>query len=323
MEEQRGEEEWVMWGSAGRRRIIRQSASWEEQAFARDAAANANLGGCVWPPRFYTCSFCQREFRSAQALGGHMNVHRRDRARLRQRQTSSSSSPSHQEEEAEAPQDQQAGPYYTSFSKPSTTSTDNTTCSNDILLLARDQETIKKRVPRQQVQVVADQDEDEPAGRRYKRRRLGLVDQLPSSCEGGDHHHQGSGLVVKNWLRTAGYSHHGGRSRCRCRKIMAMAGGSSKEVDEEKQTEQDRWKGLAYDISDDQQDITRGKGLVDSLFQAPMGDGTHEARVPQPGSQNVQPGQHHGHISKNLMKLPNIQGKSFQCDLVFAKMGIK
>jgi hypothetical protein len=68
---------------------------------------------------------------------------------------------------------------------------------------------------------------------------------------------------------------------------MAMAGGSSKEVDEEKQTEQDRWKGLAYDISDDQQDITRGKGLVDSLFQAPMGDGTHEARVPQPGSQNV------------------------------------
>ncbi|EAY81919.1 hypothetical protein OsI_37097 [Oryza sativa Indica Group] len=132
----------------------------------------------------------------------------------------------------------------------------------------------------------------------------------------------GSGLVVKNWLRTAGYSHHGGRSRCRCRKIMAMAGGSSKEVDEEKQTEQDRWKGLAYDISDDQQDITRGKGLVDSLFQAPMGDGTHEARVPQPGSQNVQPGQHHGHISKNLMKLPNIQGKSFQCELVFAKMGI-
>ncbi|KAL1804015.1 hypothetical protein DCAR_0935704 [Daucus carota subsp. sativus] len=35
-----------------------------------------------WPPRSYTCSFCKREFRSAQALGGHMNVHRRDRARL-------------------------------------------------------------------------------------------------------------------------------------------------------------------------------------------------------------------------------------------------
>lgn len=38
----------------------------------------------VWPPRIYSCNFCDREFRSAQALGGHMNVHRRDRARLRQ-----------------------------------------------------------------------------------------------------------------------------------------------------------------------------------------------------------------------------------------------
>ncbi|XP_056682638.1 zinc finger protein 11-like [Spinacia oleracea] len=35
-----------------------------------------------WPPRSYTCSFRKREFRSAQALGGHMNVHRRDRAQL-------------------------------------------------------------------------------------------------------------------------------------------------------------------------------------------------------------------------------------------------
>ncbi|KAG9441443.1 hypothetical protein H6P81_017297 [Aristolochia fimbriata] len=40
--------------------------------------------GFSWPPRSYSCSFCRREFRSAQALGGHMNVHRRDRARLRQ-----------------------------------------------------------------------------------------------------------------------------------------------------------------------------------------------------------------------------------------------
>ncbi|KAL2533776.1 zinc finger protein 10 [Abeliophyllum distichum] len=56
--------------------------SWEEQAFAEDASGP--LGGCIWPPRSYNCSFCGREFRSAQALGGHMNVHRRDRARLRQ-----------------------------------------------------------------------------------------------------------------------------------------------------------------------------------------------------------------------------------------------
>ncbi|CAL9187891.1 unnamed protein product [Musa hybrid cultivar] len=55
--------------------------SWEEQAFARDSAGD--LGSCVWPPRSYSCSFCGREFRSAQALGGHMNVHRRDRAMLK------------------------------------------------------------------------------------------------------------------------------------------------------------------------------------------------------------------------------------------------
>ncbi|XVF08144.1 hypothetical protein REPUB_Repub06bG0200600 [Reevesia pubescens] len=59
--------------------------SWEEQAFAEDAAGS--LGGCIWPPRSYSCSFCGREFRSAQALGGH-NVHRRDRARLKQSPTS-------------------------------------------------------------------------------------------------------------------------------------------------------------------------------------------------------------------------------------------
>ncbi|KAF8397424.1 hypothetical protein HHK36_016340 [Tetracentron sinense] len=56
--------------------------SWEEQAFAEDASGP--LGGFIWPPRSYSCSFCRREFRSAQALGGHMNVHRRDRARLKQ-----------------------------------------------------------------------------------------------------------------------------------------------------------------------------------------------------------------------------------------------
>ncbi|KAL5569023.1 hypothetical protein UlMin_025598 [Ulmus minor] len=59
------------------------SSSWEEKAFAEDAASGS-IGGCIWPPRSYSCSFCMREFRSAQALGGHMNIHRRDRARLKQ-----------------------------------------------------------------------------------------------------------------------------------------------------------------------------------------------------------------------------------------------
>ncbi|KAK8323515.1 hypothetical protein V6Z12_A12G239100, partial [Gossypium hirsutum] len=55
--------------------------SWEVRAFAEDIG---NVLGTTWPPRSYTCSFCAREFRSAQALGGHMDVHRRDRARLHQ-----------------------------------------------------------------------------------------------------------------------------------------------------------------------------------------------------------------------------------------------
>ncbi|KAG5237544.1 hypothetical protein OIU76_012315 [Salix suchowensis] len=58
------------------------SGSWEEKAFTEDSSGH--LGGSIWPPRSYSCSFCKREFRSAQALGGHMNVHRRDRARLKQ-----------------------------------------------------------------------------------------------------------------------------------------------------------------------------------------------------------------------------------------------
>lgn len=55
--------------------------SWEVKAFEQDTTGNNIV---TWPPRSYTCTFCRREFRSAQALGGHMNVHRRDRARLHQ-----------------------------------------------------------------------------------------------------------------------------------------------------------------------------------------------------------------------------------------------
>ncbi|KAL3644944.1 hypothetical protein CASFOL_010124 [Castilleja foliolosa] len=49
-----------------------------DQSFEKDRAY-----GFSWPQRDYVCSFCKKEFKSAQALGGHMNVHRRDRARLR------------------------------------------------------------------------------------------------------------------------------------------------------------------------------------------------------------------------------------------------
>jgi len=102
---------------------------------------------------------------------------------------------------------------------------------------------------------------------------------------------------------------------------------TKKDVDESKQTHSDRWRGLAYDMSDDQQDITRGKGLVDSLFQAPTGDGTHEAVLSSyeylsqglrdySAWDNMKDGFYIApafmdklvvHLSKNFMTLPNIK----------------
>ncbi|KAH0720862.1 hypothetical protein KY290_005880 [Solanum tuberosum] len=128
----------------------------------------------------------------------------------------------------------------------------------------------------------------------------------------------------------------------------------AQEIDEKKQTDQDRWKGLVTDMSDDQQDITRGKGMVDPLFQAPVGTGTHHPVLSsyeyisqglrQYNLDNTLDGFYIApafmdklvvHITKNFLTLPNIkvplilgiwggkgQGKSFQCELVFRKMGI-
>jgi len=147
---------------------------------------------------------------------------------------------------------------------------------------------------------------------------------------------------------TSAVNYHGKSFKANRFTVMA------KDLDEGKQTDQDRWKGLGTDISDDQQDITRGKGIVDSLFQAPMGDGTHEAvlssyeylsaGMKKYDFDNTMGGFYIApafmdklvvHLAKNFMTLPNIkiplilgvwggkgQGKSFQCDLVFAKMGI-
>ncbi|CAL9089327.1 unnamed protein product [Musa textilis] len=69
----------------GRRCSSAEGESWEVRAVAEDTSG---LVGTTWPPRSYACTFCRRVFRSAQALGGHMNVHRRERAWLRQSCTS-------------------------------------------------------------------------------------------------------------------------------------------------------------------------------------------------------------------------------------------
>lgn len=57
---------------------LRDSRDGTNLSFEKDRAY-----GFSWPQRNYRCSFCKKEFKSAQALGGHMNVHRRDRARMR------------------------------------------------------------------------------------------------------------------------------------------------------------------------------------------------------------------------------------------------
>ncbi|KAF8018887.1 hypothetical protein BT93_H3701 [Corymbia citriodora subsp. variegata] len=44
---------------------------------------------CSSQVRSYECIFCKRGFSNAQALGGHMNIHRKDKAKLKQSSTTS------------------------------------------------------------------------------------------------------------------------------------------------------------------------------------------------------------------------------------------
>ncbi|KAL1535716.1 transcriptional regulator TAC1-like [Salvia divinorum] len=54
-------------------------ASKLEEAKAKDEDEDAGVG------RLYECSFCKRGFNNAQALGGHMNIHRKDKAKAKQK----------------------------------------------------------------------------------------------------------------------------------------------------------------------------------------------------------------------------------------------
>ncbi|CAK9140653.1 unnamed protein product [Ilex paraguariensis] len=46
-----------------------------------DQPEQDNTDGSTTTGRSYECVFCKRGFTTAQALGGHMNIHRKDRAR--------------------------------------------------------------------------------------------------------------------------------------------------------------------------------------------------------------------------------------------------
>merc|ERR1712023_1761 len=118
-----------------------------------------------------------------------------------------------------------------------------------------------------------------------------------------------------------------------------------------------KWKGLDEDISDDQQDIARGRGMVDALFQGPQGGtmGTQNAVMQSydyisqglkdmSSMDNMYDDLYISpsfmdkvvvHLAKNFMELPKIkiplilgvwggkgQGKTFQSDLIFRKLGI-
>jgi hypothetical protein len=116
-----------------------------------------------------------------------------------------------------------------------------------------------------------------------------------------------------------------------------------------------RWKGMDsdMDMSDDQQDIARGREMVDSLFQGAGGDGgTHNAILSSEAYlqnaarsfNNIEDGFYISvafldkisiHMAKNFLDLPKIkvplilgiwggkgQGKTFQCGLAFKKLGI-
>ncbi|KAK1320457.1 Transcriptional regulator TAC1 [Acorus calamus] len=50
----------------------------------QDCHDKTNQASCTsQQSRFYECTFCKRGFSNAQALGGHMNIHRKDKARLK------------------------------------------------------------------------------------------------------------------------------------------------------------------------------------------------------------------------------------------------
>ncbi|XP_068646341.1 transcriptional regulator SUPERMAN-like [Aristolochia californica] len=71
----------------------RPDSSEENQSSSEPVNEDAGVG------RSYECMFCKRGFSTAQALGGHMNIHRRDRARIRHQPTALSVAPERPDED--------------------------------------------------------------------------------------------------------------------------------------------------------------------------------------------------------------------------------
>ncbi|KAK9288285.1 hypothetical protein L1049_016736 [Liquidambar formosana] len=56
---------------------------------SEDSDRQEQVNDDVGTKRSYECTFCKRGFTNAQALGGHMNIHRKDRAKAKQPVTAS------------------------------------------------------------------------------------------------------------------------------------------------------------------------------------------------------------------------------------------
>ncbi|KNA08853.1 hypothetical protein SOVF_158970, partial [Spinacia oleracea] len=72
-----------------------QQTSSRSTTTTEDQEAAAVLYSDEYYVRSYTCNFCKKGFSNAQALGGHMNIHRRDRAKLRDELSTDDYSPTH------------------------------------------------------------------------------------------------------------------------------------------------------------------------------------------------------------------------------------
>ncbi|XLS78250.1 hypothetical protein HN51_062475 [Arachis hypogaea] len=86
---------------------------------------------------------------------------------------------------------------------------------------------------------------------------IGAVKGTPVSLNG-------SGVVASSVPNSSAFFGSSLKVTSRIHSSSKVSSGSFKimAIDEDKQTDKDRWKGLAYDISGDQQDITRGKGIL-------------------------------------------------------------
>lgn len=58
---------------------ISETSSDENDQASSQRFKDTNKGDSIG--RFYECTFCKRGFTNAQALGGHMNIHRKDKAK--------------------------------------------------------------------------------------------------------------------------------------------------------------------------------------------------------------------------------------------------